>query len=177
MSTSATITTDNVFFLEQAAALLGMISDRLYAEPPRIALSPVGAHLRHCLDLYSSFLAGLDSGRIDYDARARDPRLETDRLHALSTIRTLIGQLETCDGESRDGALTVAMDRGAGEQGEHAFTASSVRRELQFLRSHTVHHYALIAAVLRLHDFEPPADFGVAPATLTYRRELAPSSR
>lgn len=172
MIESASITADNIHFLEQAATLMGLLSNRLYAEPPRIALSPVGAHLRHCLDLYSSFLEGFPAGRIDYDARARDPRLETDREFALATIQRLIRELEACQAEAQDGALQVAMDRGAGEQGERAFTTSSVRRELQFLRSHTVHHYALIAAVLRLHNFEPPADFGVAPATLTYRRQL-----
>lgn len=173
MIESATITGDNIHFLAQAETLLELISDRLYADPPQIALSPVGAHLRHCLDLYSSFLAGLSVGRIDYDQRARDPRLETDREYALGILRNLIEQLGQCTGEQRDSPLRVAMDRGAAEQGEDAFTVSSVRRELQFLRSHTVHHYALIAAVLRLHGYEPPADFGVAPATLSYRRQLA----
>jgi hypothetical protein len=38
-------------------------------------------------------------------------------------------------------------------------------RELGMLLSHTVHHYALIAMLLRARGIEPPADFGVAPST------------
>jgi hypothetical protein len=51
--------------------------------------------------------------------------------------------------------------------------ASTVARELQFLLSHTVHHYALIALILRLQGFEPGEEFGVAPSTLAHwRREV-----
>jgi uncharacterized damage-inducible protein DinB len=48
-----------------------------------------------------------------------------------------------------------------------------VGRELQFLASHTLHHYALIAALLRLQGVEPGEEFGVAPGTLEHRRRLA----
>jgi hypothetical protein len=51
-------------------------------------------------------------------------------------------------------------------QDSSVWAASSLARELQFTLSHTVHHYALIALILRLQGFAPPADFGVAPATL-----------
>jgi hypothetical protein len=50
---------------------------------------------------------------------------------------------------------------------------SSAERELQFLLSHTVHHYALIALMLRTQGYEPGAEFGVAPSTLAYWKEAA----
>ncbi len=50
---------------------------------------------------------------------------------------------------------------------------SSVKRELQFLLSHTIHHYSLVAVALRAQGFEPGADFGVAPSTLRYWRKIA----
>ena len=53
------------------------------------------------------------------------------------------------------------------------WSATSVVRELQFLASHTVHHYAVIAAMLRPQGVEPGDDFGVAPSTLQYERENA----
>lgn len=173
MNCDRTLKGDNIHFLRQAVVLLEGLSDTLYASPPPIRLSPVGAHLRHCLDLYTCFLAGFHSGCVDYDARNRDPLLETDRGYALDALASIIRRLEESPLEEQDRPLLAAMDRGAGEQGEAAFSTTSVRRELQFLRSHTVHHYALIAAVLRVQGHEPPADFGVAPATLTYRRETA----
>jgi uncharacterized damage-inducible protein DinB len=49
------------------------------------------------------------------------------------------------------------------------WTRSTVARELQFLLSHTVHHYALVAIRLRLAGREPAAGFGVSPSTLRFR--------
>ena len=43
---------------------------------------------------------------------------------------------------------------------------------MQFLLSHTVHHYALIGAILRLSGVEPPAGFGLAPSTLRHQQQL-----
>jgi hypothetical protein len=51
---------------------------------------------------------------------------------------------------------------------------SSAGRELQFLISHTVHHYAVVAILLRLQGCDAAAenpDFGVAPSTLAHRKE------
>ena len=45
---------------------------------------------------------------------------------------------------------------------------STVYRELQFLVSHTIHHYAIIGTILRSRGFEPGMDFGVAPSTLRH---------
>jgi hypothetical protein len=53
------------------------------------------------------------------------------------------------------------------------WSGTSVGRELQFLVSHTVHHYAVIAAMLRPQGVEPGADFGVAPSTLVYEQGSA----
>ena len=51
------------------------------------------------------------------------------------------------------------------------WSQSSVKRELQFLLSHTIHHYSLVAVALRTQGFEPGAAFGVAPSTLRHRRK------
>ncbi|HRC85855.1 MAG TPA: DinB family protein [Thermoanaerobaculia bacterium] len=163
---------DNLHFLAQARDLLTTLSDQEFEARPGIAMSPVGSHLRHCLDFYSSFLDGVDVGVIDYDARHRDPRLETERAHALAAVRTLMNRLNQLVGQLGNKTLSVAMDRMGWEDEEGAWADTTVARELQFLRSHTVHHYALMAAVLRLLGLDPGPDFGVAPATLNYRRSL-----
>ena len=46
--------------------------------------------------------------------------------------------------------------------------ASSIERELEFLQSHTIHHYALIGFKLRAFGFDLPVEFGVAPSTLRF---------
>lgn len=47
---------------------------------------------------------------------------------------------------------------------------SSIGRQLQFLKSHTIHHYALIALFFRLQDYEPPEEYGVSTSTPRQRR-------
>ena len=47
-------------------------------------------------------------------------------------------------------------------------------RELQFLVSHTIHHYALIGVLLAAEGFDVSLEFpefGVAPSTLTHWKE------
>jgi len=172
-ASNALLAAENVYYLEQGASLLERLTDGLYTRHPPIAMSPVGGHLRHCLEFYECFLDGLPLSRVDYDARIRDPAVETDRGRALAMLRRLAARLAEAVDAAQDRPLWVAMDRGAGEQGEAAWSRSTVKRELQFLRSHTVHHYALISAVVQLLGLEVPADFGVAPATLEHRRLLA----
>jgi hypothetical protein len=46
---------------------------------------------------------------------------------------------------------------------------SSVRRELQALSSHTIHHFALMAVTLRAHGLEVDPAFGMSPSTLRYQ--------
>ena len=61
-----------------------------------------------------------------------------------------------------------------GRSGE--WCASTGRRELQFLLSHSVHHYAIIAMICGQHEIEVPEGFGVAPSTLKYRESTAGDS-
>ena len=61
----------------------------------------------------------------------------------------------------------------AGSDRVPAWSESTVARELQFLVSHTIHHHALIAAILRLESHTPAEGFGIAPSTLKYERDRA----
>ncbi len=165
----------NVHLLEQGLSLLEQMNDSLYTTAPDgIAKAGVGGHLRHCLDFYDSFLLGVEAGptgRIDYDRRERNPLTETDISIAKAKIEATIARLGglKADGQQK---LLVKLE---GEQAQNAsaWSHSSVNRELQFLLSHTVHHYALMAMLLRLQGFEPAADFGVAPSTLKYWQAMA----
>lgn len=65
--------------------------------------------------------------------------------------------------------MRVTLRSVAGSGSEPDWSDSSVKRELQFLVSHTVHHYALIKELLRREGFDPGAEFGVAPSTLQAR--------
>ena len=160
----------NILCLKQGLTLLEEISDDIYihADPP-IYPSGIGDHYRHCLEHYISFLDGYDRQAIDYDARKRDKRTATDRAYAGKLTRKITDQLNTlsCDGKP----FRIKMDcRQDGEQGA-VWTHSSPERDLQYLQAHTIHHFALIAVILRLQGYEPGEAFGVAPSTLTYQNQ------
>lgn len=160
--------------LRQGLALLERLPDELYADAGGLPVaSAVGGHFRHCVDFYQSFLAGAQTGGVDYNRRGRDVLIERDRRHASARIELLIDELEALP--IADGRAPVLVSaEGADETG---WCESTVARELQYLLGHTIHHYALVALMLRLRGFEPGAEFGVAPSTLKHWRESAPCAR
>lgn len=168
ISASATALAErNIYFLNQARRLLERLSDADYVTPgPGGLRGGVGPHLRHVLDHYELFLAGVDARAVDYDLRTRETLVERDRSAALERLERVVASLAGMSELDADRALMVRVD--SGEAAERFAGASSVGRELQFLVSHTVHHYAVIAVLLRVRGFEPGRDFGVAPSTLKH---------
>ncbi len=57
------------------------------------------------------------------------------------------------------------------------WSRSTLKRELQFLVSHTVHHFALIRALLGGSGIDPGESFGLAPSTAAARRLEASGAR
>ncbi|HKZ81571.1 MAG TPA: hypothetical protein VJ124_25105 [Pyrinomonadaceae bacterium] len=176
MEQSSRIINKCIGLLEQADDLLKSMDETVFVSTCRISpRGSIGAHLRHVLDFYQCFLAGIESSRVDYDKRERNPKIERDLNSALTRVGSLIedlGLLSSID--EQEFLLVSAEDDGSGS---HFSCNSSVLRELVFLESHTVHHYSLIAMILRLHEIEPPENFGVAPSTLSYWNERAACAR
>ena len=153
----------NLTWLGQAARLLTTLTDAAFAQsPPGLEPHKAGSHLRHVLDFYESFLAGIDTGYIDYDLRRRDPRLERDRLFAINKITSIAERLRLL--QNREETIWVRMEDA------DFWLASSVSRELQTLSSHTIHHFALIAVTLQAHGVTLDPDFGMAPSTLRHHQ-------
>ncbi len=162
----------NIYVLNQARDLLRKLDDAAYCAHAMGGRSAVGVHLRHALDFYALFLDGINDGRIDYDRRARDKRVEQSRDVALERIDELIAHLRALT--DLDRAIRVKVDIGDDPANTGNYSASSVRRELQSLVGHTIHHFALITYVLRAQGIETDPEFGVAPSTLDYWQRSAP---
>lgn len=178
--TAVIIAHQNIHFLGQGLDLVQRIGD-LYAKPGPHGQASTGAHMRHVLDCYRCFLRGLEpvqvptaAAPVNYDDRERDPKVETDGAYASNVIRQLIAALERLKPSDLDRSLRVQVDAAAWNQDDAIWSSSSVGRELQFLLSHTVHHYAIMSLILRAEGFDPGAEFGVAPSTLEYRRTATP---
>lgn len=165
----------NLLVLEQAVEVLQRMEDVIYADGGAASgISPVGVHFRHVFDHYRAFLSGLDAGMIDYDARDRQVPLERDRQLAIATALGFIADLGRLPAELAPRAIQVTVRSVATDDSSPDWSSSSIKRELQFLVSHTVHHYALIKELLRRTGFEAGEDFGVAPSTIAaLRRDTA----
>jgi hypothetical protein len=162
----------NVQVLEQGLTLASRLIEhedgvQLFSRAPEhLAHNGPGSHLRHIHDLYLCFLRDRATGRVDYDRRERDERFEREPAYAARAIERTLAELQSLPREELEAELVVKMD--ADPADPEPFVASTVERELVFLLSHTIHHYALVALILRAQAFECDAEFGVAPATLEY---------
>ena len=150
--------------LEQGRALVSELADLQYrASFDAGAFSSAGAHLRHVIDYLDCLLAGVDARSIDYTARRRDLEIETSRATGLRELARCIEALEKLDPRRERITVEVRCDEG------DPWVASTLGRELHFVASHTVHHFALIRLTLARCGRETPAEFGVSPSTLAHR--------
>lgn len=158
--------------LSELAVVLARLTDEQYVRHPVGSFrSSIGAHVRHCLDHYRALIAAASTGELNYDNRERNTAIELDRHAAmveLASLRDRIGMLST-QAISRDVWLTTLL----ASDGKSVKVASSLGREVSFVISHTVHHNAVLAAMLNELGVESPARLGYAPATIQHEATLA----
>jgi len=157
----------NIHFLGQAERLLSSFGDAEFCcEVEAFYGSTLGQHLRHCLDHYRSFLDGLALAKVDYDHRTRAEILECSTEAALAEVLRVKTELEALQEGEQPVGLLVKMDCGGADQ---EWQPSTIGRELQFLVSHTVHHFAMIGGMCKCLGLGLEEGFGVAPSTLRHR--------
>ena len=170
MKSFESLVAENVELLRTTARVAARLDAHTYAAPiPGAVSSGAGAHVRHCLDFYDCLLAGIPEGRVDYNRRERDERTAAEPAFAVRRLRATALALERLDTPSIGGLLVLA-DGVADAADPSKWGRSSPSRELQFLLSHTTHHLAIVAILLRLRGVEPGHEFGVAPSTLRHLR-------
>ena len=138
--------------------------------------APVGAHLRHVIEHFEALLTTAEPGVVDYDQRPRDRELERRPTVARARLEALQARLSAWTDAQLAAPLQV---RGLGGMaGEFDFAvASSAGRELVFVASHAIHHYALLQAHCRQHGIGVDAGFGRAPATIAHELSALADSR
>jgi uncharacterized damage-inducible protein DinB len=160
----------NIDALGEGAALLALLKPEQYTRGYKPAFhSTIGAHFRHVLEHYRCFIRQLETGHICYDDRERDPLLERDFTYANQTLIELQGELRGLGQQNLDKPCQLS-DQQATES-----VTSTVLRELLFLQSHTVHHYAIVGAMTRAFGIQPSDDFGVAIATREHQKSTTES--
>jgi len=166
LSTNQRLIETNILALQEGAKLLSVLKINQYTEGFKPAFqSTIGAHFRHVLEHYKCFFKQVESGRFCYDERERDSTLECDVDYAEKTITQLINLFEGFDKSQFDNPYTIDDEQSQGA------VVTTLQRELLFLQSHTVHHYAIIGAMTRAFGNQPADDFGVAIATRTHQKK------
>ncbi len=164
---------ENITALQQGIDLLVDIDDVAYRKKVEIVFGgSLGGHVRHNLDHYLNFLDVVDTGEIDYESRQRDHSIESDRQYAIERTQEIRSRLVALAESGQDKELRIRMEGGSADE-RTRWAGSSVSRELEFLLSHTIHHYALASIMCRLLGVNPGRDFGVAPSTLRHRRNTS----
>ena len=163
----------NLAVIRQGIDLLAMLgAERFTARIPVCYNASVGGHLRHIIEHYQSFIRGLGRGEIDYEDRPRDPLIEGSPGYAAGIMEEITDRLAALGATLPNRDLKLCAETTEGVK-----TGTSVLRELEFLLSHTIHHYALVAVMARLQGCEPAATFGVAPSTIKFQQSQAVCAR
>lgn len=150
--------------LEQLAAAIDGLNDGQYtARRAREVSGSVGGHVRHCLDHVAALAAGVEYGRIRYDARLRGTAVESSRRAAVDEIARLVAGLDAVPAADVERSVSVLVR--TSPDGPELPVPSTLARELTFVASHTVHHFAIIALLLHEMGVAVPPRFGYAPST------------
>ena len=160
--------------LEQGESFLTGLSDAQYADDGPGA--SIGAHYRHGLEHFKILLETVNEAGIDYDRRARDARLEHERLFALQIIRELRQAARFLAAIPLERAIEARYKISYAGSGSCS-AASTVGREIMYTVSHAIHHYALIGMICATRKIPVPGDFGVAPATIEYQKQIESARR
>jgi len=150
--------------LELEAVLL-QITGEIYTMPAtHLFGATIGQHVRHIIELFKCLEAGYETGELNYDKRKRDLRIETEVLFAIQLMHEITEGIKTCN---KDLTLYTGVDA---EGAIH----TNYMRELYYNLEHTIHHMALIrVGIGELSTLQVPANFGLAPSTIQYRKACA----
>jgi uncharacterized damage-inducible protein DinB len=157
--------------LNQLESLLTGVTQEDYFRPsPALGGSSIGQHVRHTLEFFVCLEEGFHDGVLNYDRRAHDRSLETDRSLAIASIA-----------RTRDFLNHVALNKSltleAGYLRDSDASCSiptTYNRELAYTIEHAVHHMAIIKIGLR--EVAPyvriEAHFGIAASTVRYKETV-----
>lgn len=154
--------------IEQCDQILNIVSPENYIECSGSS-SSIGAHIRHILDRFHCFFAGLTNACIDYDARKRDPEIEHNLQAAMFAVASVARRVEQLR-ETPFGAELIAIKESVLSSSPAVEISSTAERELMGLITHSIHHLAIIALQAKSFGYQLDGDFGKAPSTIVYER-------
>jgi len=158
--------------LLQGLGLLFDLWDRTYSQ---VVAAPykasIGQHYRHILEHFQCLIRGMRSGEINYDARERNPRLESEVTYASIATCDVLRAIKNYNGETltRPCKLVHSVSYGAAQP---TSIESNLGREMAYCAGHAIHHYAIIRLICSELGIDVLAEFGFAPSTLKHMSTL-----
>jgi hypothetical protein len=157
--------------LSQLENALSQISEHDFSKPSRVlSNSTMGQHLRHTLEFFICLRSGFEKGIVNYDKRAHDKLIESDKFIALSSIQ---GIKEFVQANNQDQPLKLEV--GYEKDSEDCVTIeTNYFRELTYNIEHAVHHMAIMKIGIReVADYVTlPPDFGIAVSTIRHKQAV-----
>ncbi len=170
----------NLEAVDQGLRFLSSLTDEQYICVTPLVKSSIAEHIRHVLDMYFAVIRRVDGNVIDYDVRRRGDVVESCRKQAqveLNEVRNWLSEfdlglrnLSRHSERFNNPRLDIKTEVTLNET-ESVVVPTTEIRELVFIGSHAVHHYALIDVIARLQGIETEEKLGVAPATASFLRE------
>ncbi|MFN8353996.1 MAG: DinB family protein [Spirosomataceae bacterium] len=160
----------NIDIIRQLINLLDTLPAGMYHLPLKsLHENSIGQHTRHIVEFYQCLLNGMSGQVVNYDARERNLRIETDKAYTSHLLAAIASQLEQATEDK-----PMVLEQAFGLE-EPLTIPTYFSRELTYLIEHTIHHLAIIK--IGLTESFPtvyiPAEFGVAHSTLKFRQQQA----
>lgn len=157
--------------LSQLTDVVNQLSEQDFCKPvSALGNSTLGQHLRHTLEFFICLEKGFANGIINYDKRAHDKLIETDKFIALSVI-SKVGEFVSTQQSDKALKLEAAYDL---DKEEFVTIETNYLRELVYNIEHAVHHMAIMKIGIR--EAAPyvklSPDFGIAASTIRYQEAV-----
>lgn len=159
--------------IEQGISYLKSVSkdDYIAIVSPNF-ISSAGSHMRHIIDHYQAIMSGLNCQLIDYDVRERGSEVESSPRLAIKKLNEIADWINKLTEDNLGEVIMLTTEVSVSTK-DIRQVQTSVARELVFVGSHAVHHFAMIAQISFTQRNSQPSSFGLAPATATFLRQTS----
>ncbi|NNC95653.1 MAG: hypothetical protein HKN92_08830 [Chitinophagales bacterium] len=160
----------SIYILTQLEELtLRLTDDQYTAKLNCLMNNSIGKHLRHILEFYELMLDGYKDGFVNYDNRKHDKVIESDRMLAITKIKSFKLQLDEIIEDK-----TIQLETSyCLESDRSEVVQSSFNREMIYNIEHAIHHMAIIKIGIRqaFDHIDLDDNFGIAYSTVKYNNK------
>ena len=132
----------------------------------------IGQHYRHVLEHFQCVLRGAACGEVNYDARERNLRMETEVPYATGSTQEVMRELQSWTETTLEERCSTISSLDYHSSGPSQIS-SNLGRELAYCIGHAIHHFAIIRLLCSQVGIAVPAKFGYAPSTLKHKSSTA----